>query len=57
MISLLFDSIPSDSDSISKLQTHAPIVHVLYYHSREGAQNLAHLRAVAPKAGWTLTVR
>ena len=38
------------------LPTHGPIVHVLYYHSREGAQNLAHLRAVAPKAGWTLTV-
>jgi hypothetical protein len=39
------------------LPTHGPIVHVLYYHSREGAQNLAHLRAVAPTAGWTLTVR
>ena len=39
------------------LPTHGPIVHVLYYHSKEGAQNLAHLRAVAPKAGWTLTVR
>jgi hypothetical protein len=38
------------------LPTHGPIVHVLYYHSKQGAQNLAHLRAVAPKAGWTLTV-
>jgi len=39
------------------LPTHGPIVHILYYHSKQGAQNLAHLRAVAPKAGWTLIVR
>ena len=38
------------------LPTHGPIVHLLYYHSKEGAQNLAHLREVGPKAGWTLTV-
>ena len=38
------------------LPIHAPIVHVLYYHSKEGAKNLAHLREVAPEAGWTLTV-
>ena len=38
------------------LPTHGPIVHILYYHSKEGAKNLAHLREVAPKAGWTLTV-
>jgi len=34
------------------LQTHAPIVHVLYYHSKEGAQHLAHFAAKAPAAGW-----
>jgi len=38
------------------LPIHAPIVHVLFYHSKEGAKNLAHLREVAPEAGWTLTV-
>jgi len=38
------------------LPTHGPIVHVLYYHSKEGAKNLAHLREEAPEAGWTLTV-
>jgi len=38
------------------LPTHAPIVHVLYYHSKEGAKNLAHLATKAPEAGWTLTV-
>ena len=40
----------------AKLPTHGPIVHVMYYHSKHGAQNLAHLREVAPQAGWTLTV-
>lgn len=38
------------------LPTHGPIVHILYYHSKEGAKNLAHLREEGPKAGWTLTV-
>jgi len=38
------------------LPTHGPIVHVLYYHSKDGAKNLAHLREKAPEAGWTLTV-
>ena len=27
---------------IEALHTHAPIVHVLYYHSKHGAANLAH---------------
>ena len=45
-----------DAEAIAKLQTHAAIVHVLYYHSKEGAKNLAHLREEAPEAGWTLTV-
>ena len=38
------------------LPTHGPIVHILYYHSKEGAKNLAHLQQEGPKAGWTLTV-
>ena len=38
------------------LPTHAPIVHILYYHSKDGAKNLAHLAQKAPEAGWTLTV-
>jgi len=38
------------------LPTHAPIVHILYYHSKDGAKNLAHLAEKAPEAGWTLTV-
>ena len=40
----------------AELPIHAPIVHVLYYHSKEGAKNLAHLATKAPEAGWTLTV-
>ena len=40
----------------AKLPITAPIVHVLYYHSKEGAKNLAHLTEVAPEAGWTLCV-
>jgi len=38
------------------LQTHAPIVHVLYYHSKEGAHHLAHFAAKAPAAGWAYHV-
>ena len=38
------------------LPIHAPIVHVLFYHSKQGAKNLAHLATKAPEAGWTLTV-
>jgi len=38
------------------LPIHAPIVHVLFYHSKDGAKNLAHLREKGPEAGWTLTV-
>lgn len=40
----------------AKLPITAPIVHILYYHSKEGAKNLAHLAEVAPEAGWTLRV-
>jgi len=38
------------------LPMHGPIVHVLFYHSKQGAKNLAHLATKAPEAGWTLTV-
>jgi hypothetical protein len=41
---------------LAELPTNAPIVHVLYYHSKEGAKNLAHFAAVAPAAGWAYTV-
>jgi len=37
--------------------TIAPIVHVLYYHSQQGAKNLAHFANEAvPAAGWTYLV-
>ena len=42
--------------AIAKLKTEAPILHVLYYHSKEGAKNLAHYAANAFSAGWALTV-
>ena len=45
-----------DAEAIAKLQTHAPIVHVMYYHSKEGAANLAHYAATAVAAGWEYTV-
>jgi hypothetical protein len=41
---------------LAELPTKVPIVHVLYYHSKEGAKNLAHFAAVAPAAGWVYTV-
>ena len=45
-----------DAAARATLQTHAPIVHVLYYHSKQGAKNLAHYAAKAAKAGWAYTV-
>jgi len=45
-----------DAEAIAKLQTHAPIVHVMYYHSKQGAANLAHLADAAAAAGWEYTV-
>ena len=45
-----------DAETREALQTHAPIVHVLYYHSKEGARNLAHYAAKAASAGWQCTV-
>jgi hypothetical protein len=46
----------SSPTELAKLPTDAPIVHVLYYHSKEGAKNLAHFAAVATDAGWAYTV-
>jgi hypothetical protein len=45
-----------DAEAIATLQTHAPILHVLYYHSKEGGRHLAHYASKAVEAGWTLTV-
>jgi hypothetical protein len=45
-----------DAETREALQTHAPIVHVLYYHTKEGARNLAHYAAKAAEAGWQCTV-
>ena len=46
----------SSPTELAELPTKVPIVHVLYYHSKEGANNLAHFAAVAPGAGWAYTV-
>lgn len=43
-------------DELEDLQNTAPIVHVLYYHSKDGASILAHFAAKAPAAGWAYTV-
>ena len=45
-----------DATERAALPTHALIVHLLYYHSKQGAKNLAHLATKAPEAAWTLTV-
>lgn len=45
-----------DAEAIAKLQTHAAIVHVMFYHTKEGAANLAHYATWAPRAGWEYTV-
>ena len=45
-----------DDETREALQTHAPIVHVLYYHTEQGARNLAHYAAKAVEAGWQCTV-
>ena len=45
-----------DAETRDSLQTHAPIVHVMYYHTKEGAKHLAHYAAWAAQAGWEYTV-
>jgi hypothetical protein len=41
---------------LAELPTKVPIVHVLYYHSKQGANNLAHFADAARDAGWAYTV-
>lgn len=45
-----------DAEAIAKLQTHAPILHVMYYHTKQGAKQLAHYASKAVEAGWKYTV-
>ena len=45
-----------DAEMRDALQTHAPIVHVMYYHTKEGAKHLARYAAWAAQAGWEYTV-
>tara|TARA_B110001450_G_scaffold171929_1_gene160403 strand:+ start:647 stop:1837 length:1191 start_codon:yes stop_codon:yes gene_type:complete len=45
-----------DVEAIAKLQTHAPILHVMYYHSKEGGKHLAHYASKAVATGWEYTV-
>ena len=45
-----------DAETRDALQTHAPIVHVMYYHTKEGSRNLARYAAWAAQAGWEYTV-
>ena len=45
-----------DAATRDALQTHAPIVHVMYYHAKEGAKHLARYAAWAAQAGWEYTV-
>ena len=45
-----------DAETRDALQTRAPIVHVMYYHTKEGAKHLARYAAWAAQAGWEYTV-
>ena len=45
-----------DAETREALQTHAPILHVMYYHTKQGAKNLKHMAAKAASAGWQCTV-
>ena len=45
-----------DAETRDALQTHAPIVHVMYYHTKKGARNLARYAAWASQAGWECTI-
>ena len=39
-------------DQLKTLQTCAPIVHILYYHSKQGAKNLAYFESKSRQTGW-----
>ena len=43
-------------DELEDLGCHTPIVHVMYYHSKKAATNLAYLATHAREAGWRYTV-
>ena len=43
-------------DELEDLDCRTPIVHVLYYHSKQAATNLAYLATQARALGWTYTV-
>lgn len=45
-----------DAEARAQLQTRAPIVHVMYYHTKEGAKHLAHYASKAALVGWAYTV-
>tara|TARA_B100001063_G_scaffold234030_1_gene250932 strand:- start:1372 stop:2088 length:717 start_codon:yes stop_codon:yes gene_type:complete len=45
-----------DAETRDTLQTRAPIVHVMYYHTKEGTKHLARYAAWASEAGWECTV-
>ena len=45
-----------DAEGTAKLQTHAPILHVLYYHTKDGGKHLAHYASKVVEAGWEYTV-
>ena len=43
-------------EEVAKLKTDAPIVHMLYYHSKQGGKILNHYAEAASRAGWEYTV-
>ena len=44
-----------DAETRDALQTHAPIVHVMFYHTKEGAKHLARYASRATEVGWAYT--
>jgi hypothetical protein len=44
-----------DAETRDTLQTRAPIVHVMYYHTKEGAKHLERYASRATEVGWEYT--
>ena len=44
-----------DAETRDALQTRAPIVHVMYYHTKEGAKHLERYASRATEVGWEYT--
>ena len=44
-----------DAETRDALQTRAPIVHVMYYHTKEGAKHLERYASRATEVGWAYT--